>query len=475
MKDDELVSHTRTCLGREVSVSMRTLHTSSTLPVGAPVICLPTTAVVADASPDPPQEEEQKAVLVGDVPVLPLTSLPSTFRRLLTVEEIDKAIQPYIGWRGQVGSTQHDRAAKTTIVDSPEKKAKLSTTLRRYFCTAASLMPDLFAGELDVRLLVDVEVVKSLFQHQETSRLRVGGRTTAGVGNEAKYQLRNELKKVVVFVMHRQSLLAGRVLFPEQHPAYHLVAASARYVGQRRKREQRTRMRFHDHENRIMTGEEQDHVLAECEEQLEKFVGLGRRLSWNEERDFIDYLVVALLILLLGPRQEVLAQTTTMNLKPPRSPGNPRNTYYLQVPAELLKDGQPFDGAIPEKLTAAMSYYTQCVRPLTVAGPMWVKASGKARENFSDSSRRVTMRVIGRPITAHRFRHSQVTDETNRAEMSWEVRRDMATHRGQSVQVQEDYYNMRRLDTTRQQMQAEMLRRAEVVRERRVGVESGAR
>ena len=73
-----------------------------------------------------------------------------------------------------------------------------------------------------------------------------------------------------------------------------------------------------------------------------------------------------------------------------------------------LKNG-PSSGAVPAVLTAAVAYYIQRVRPLTVGGPMFVGTNGLAREDFSTSTRRVTMAVLGRPITAHRFRHSQVT------------------------------------------------------------------
>jgi hypothetical protein len=491
MKRDELEKHARSCLGRTAPVPL--------LPMGTPVITLPTYAVIAEASPEERrgteplenrhgstseeakygseekmQGEEKEAVEGTSV-------LPASQLRTLTFEEIDLAIEPYITWRGQVGSTEHERTVKKAIIDTPVKRTKLRGVLRRYFSTAATLVPYLFAGELDVRLLVDVEVVQSLFQHQETHRLRgraslefdtpnddeitAGVVQAAGVGSAAKYELRNELRKIIVFVISRQSQLAGRLLFPEQHPAYHLVTASARYVGQRRKREQRDRMRFGD-DSRIMTGDEQADVLTECREQLGRLMGLERRLTTAEEHTFTDHLVVALLLLLLGPRQEVLAHTTTMNLKPPRSLGNPRDTYYLQVSGQFLKDG-PFSGAVPAVLTAAMTYYIQRVRPLTVMGPMFVGPNGLARVDFSNSTRRVTMSVLGRPITSHRLRHSQVTDELQRAEVTPEVRRDMAAHRGHSVQVQEAHYNLHRLERTQAMMQGELLRRVDAVRERR--------
>jgi hypothetical protein len=489
MRQDELESHTRSCLGR--------IAPSPTLPMGDPIISLPTSAVMAETAPEPSSEQPREHVMVGDVSVLPVVRpfSASASGRMLTVEEIDQAVESYIVWRGQVGSTEHERVVKKAIIDSPVKRTKLRALLRRIFATAAGLVPELFASELDIRLLVDVEVVQALFQHQETHRLRGGGvsngepiadvdeaRTAgvdecrsapvagrAGVGSAAKYELRNELRKIIVFVISRQSRLAGRLLFPEQHPAYHLVAASARYVGQRRKREQRDRMRFGDGQ-RIMTGDEQAQVLAACREQLDRCMDLGRRLTYVEEETFIDYLVVALLSLLLGPRQEVLAHCTTMNLKSPRSPGNPRDTYYLQVSGQLLKDG-PFSGTVPTVLTAAMTYYIQRVRPLTVGGPMFLGTNGLAREDFSTSTRRVTMTVLGRPITAHRFRHSQVTDELQRADVTPEVRRDMAAHRGHSVQVQEQHYNLQRLERTQAMMQIELLRRAELVRERRIAVQ----
>jgi hypothetical protein len=243
-----------------------------------------------------------------------------------------------------------------------------------------------------------------------------------------------------------------------------LVAASARYVGQFRKREQRDRVRFGVHDTRIMTGDEQSHVLAECQNCLDGFIGLDRRLTWSEEQAFIDHLVVALLLLLLGPRQEVLAHTTTMNLQPPRSLGNPRDTFYLQVSGQVLKEG-PFSGGIPSELTEALTYYIQRVRPSTMVGPLFIGTNGLARVDFSNSSRRVTMTVLGRPITAHRFRHSQVTDELQRSDVTPEVRRDMAAHRGHSLQIQETHYNMRRLETTQAMMQAELLRRAEAIRQ----------
>jgi len=218
MKQDELEAHARCCLGRTPPLP--------TLPMGAPVVALPTAAVVAQAQAPPAllgeeeqqMETEQKVEWIGDVPVLPLVGTSGSQPSLLTVEEVDKALESYIAWRGQVGSTEHERVVKKAIIDSPVKQAKLRTLLRRIFSTAASLVPTLFAAELDVRLLVDAEVVQALFQHQETRRIRAPRcdeelqPSSHGVGSAAKYQLRNELRKIIVFVMSRQSRLAGRLL-----------------------------------------------------------------------------------------------------------------------------------------------------------------------------------------------------------------------------------------------------------------------
>ena len=62
---------------------------------------------------------------------------------------------------------------------------------------------------------------------------------------------------------------------------------------------------------------------------------------------------------------------------------------------------------------------------------MFVGTNGLARIDFSTSTRRVTLAVLGRPITAHRFRHSQVTDELQRAEVTADVRRHGDTPRSQ--------------------------------------------
>ena len=175
MRHDELESHTRSCLGRTAPMPA--------LPMGSPVINLPTAAVVAEAAPEPSAEPPQEVVMVGDVAVLSLVRPPSASAgasasvRLLTVEEIDQAVESYIVWRGQVGSTEHKRVVKKAIIDTPVKRIKFRTLLRRIFATAAGLVPELFAVDLDIRLLVDVEVVHALFQHQETHRLR-GGRVS---------------------------------------------------------------------------------------------------------------------------------------------------------------------------------------------------------------------------------------------------------------------------------------------------------
>jgi hypothetical protein len=86
MKHDELEIHARSCLGRDAPLP--------TLPMGAPVIVLPTTAVVAEASQErlEEKEKEQKVELIEDIPVLPLVGPSSTPTRQLTVEEVDKAV-----------------------------------------------------------------------------------------------------------------------------------------------------------------------------------------------------------------------------------------------------------------------------------------------------------------------------------------------------------------------------------------------
>ena len=50
---------------------------------------------------------------------------------MLTVEDIDQAVESYIVWRGQVGSTEHERVVKKAIIDTPVKRTKLRTLLRR--------------------------------------------------------------------------------------------------------------------------------------------------------------------------------------------------------------------------------------------------------------------------------------------------------------------------------------------------------
>ena len=149
MRQDELEAHTRGCLGRTAP--------SPTLPMGEPVTTLPTSAVMADAASEPSAELPREHLMVGNVAVRPFSASVGS-GRMLTVEDIDQATESYVIWRGQVGSTEHERVVKKAIIDTPVKRTKLRTLLRRIFGTAAGLVPELFVTELDVRLLVDVEV-----------------------------------------------------------------------------------------------------------------------------------------------------------------------------------------------------------------------------------------------------------------------------------------------------------------------------
>jgi hypothetical protein len=90
----------RSCVGRMAPMPM--------LPLGAPVIALATSAVVAQATPQP-QQERAEGPVGAETSQFCLWWSSMVSGRLLTAQEIDKSVHPYITWRGQVDSTDHER------------------------------------------------------------------------------------------------------------------------------------------------------------------------------------------------------------------------------------------------------------------------------------------------------------------------------------------------------------------------------
>jgi hypothetical protein len=134
----------------------------------------------------------------------------------------------------------------------------------------------------------------------------------------------------------------------------------------------------------------------------------------TDDHVFVQYLVTATLCLGLAPRSQVLAQLRLGRTFERRVDG----CYWVQMPAELNKNGRPTLFALPAQLTPAFDFYLNHIRPRLMrpigAAPshdfVFMRRSGKApRTNFSDLTSLVTERLLGRPVNAHAFRSAVIT------------------------------------------------------------------
>lgn len=91
--------------------------------------------------------------------------------------------------------------------------------------------------------------------------------------------------------------------------------------------------------------------------------------------------------------------------------------FRVALPADAMKNGQPFEGWYPVWLTSKLDLYIETLRPnllgcVTDEGWLWLGRRGEPLQGATISSRlrEVLRQTLGVPLSLHAFRHSATTD-----------------------------------------------------------------
>jgi hypothetical protein len=389
-----------------------------------------TTAPSSVASSAPISDAEAKLEDDIDSPV-GSTSLLKPVGTMLCNEALDAAMKPFLNWLGEAPVYEMENTLKGSLLLSESQLRQPRNDLR-FLLNAA--------GTTQLSVLVQPDVVKRL----------LNGLQFTGKGPARVFQLCLMLRKVLVFLFSQQSKATSSTISPAQHSAWGLLSRSSHDASKKRKLRQRDKMAFGDDEDEIMTQEEMTLLQNGCLRAMDKVEELTEaRFTRPDAERWQKFFINILFLTVIGPRSETMAAWSTKTVLPPSAVGNNSDTQYLvRISAEENKAGQPVYLHIPELLTRRMKVLFIRVLPKDYEGALFLTRSGKARTDFTDTTRPVCTMFLGRPINPHKFRTSLATALYERSDVDDALLRGAADHMTHSTQVQRAFYaRQKRLKT----------------------------
>jgi integrase len=117
--------------------------------------------------------------------------------------------------------------------------------------------------------------------------------------------------------------------------------------------------------------------------------------------------------------------------------------YYVNIPANMTKTGEPIQDYVPRQLTVYFDYYFAWIRSRFHAAPtsrdVWLTLEGEdmAYITLYGAVRRTTLRIAGKSIRPHQFRHAAATASERLGRSSAATAR-IVNHA--SIQTAKDHY-----------------------------------
>lgn len=155
---------------------------------------------------------------------------------------------------------------------------------------------------------------------------------------------------------------------------------------------------------------------------------------------FRDGLMIAILAATLVRRRNLAALRLGIHLVRQSS------AYLLTVPPNEVKNRQPIDGQLPERLTPYVDRYREHHRPRLLQGnatdALWITENGDSMSinSIGDRITKVTLRLLGVPVSPHMFRHSAATTIATKDPKHTMIIRSLLVHT--THQTAERYYNL---------------------------------
>ena len=383
----------------------------------------------AAASPTPRPSVVQSPPFVVDSPPLlnfspvatpppPSASAPCS----LTSDVIDAASADFIAWLAEpVLPTEH----MIRKVATPAALTVLRQQVRQLVRDVAKALPELFAGGVHLRLVVVPAVVSALVAAMEAR----------GVQAATVYATALLLKKVCVWLCSRQSRATKQYIAPDTLPGWPVICHHCTATTRERKRVHKSRRLRNADKDKWMTTTEKNTLLSACLRVLDDIRRNTTEETFGISSDFTDHLVVALLLLGLAPRPQTFRELTVDMVRPPGSDPSQPDQYILD--GEHGKTKMTYYMAVHPVLTSSMRFYLERVLGRGYKGPLFLQMGGTARQDFSLTTRALTMRYIGRPITASKFRKTVATDLRGKPGVQDKSLADMMGH---TVATQQGWY-----------------------------------
>ena len=368
-----------------------------------------TTAPTAPSPPKPTADAAPPAVdmplspsslpvepTVSSTPVESTSSTPVAERPSLASNVIDGAAADFMKWLQEPALPTEHMVRKVATVSAIQQ---MREGVRQVVREVDREMPRLFAGGVQLRLLVVPDVVTALMNAMQ-------GR---GVQASTMYPVALLLKKVCVWLCSRQSRATKQYIAPDTLPGWPLICHWCSLTTEKRKRDHLSRGVRGKDEHKWMKSHEKNQLLSACLAKLHEVQQTATESNWGVSwTDFTDNLVVALLMLGVAPRQGTFRALTVDMVLPPGSDSRTPEQYVID--GEHAKTKMPYYCAVHPVLTGSMRFYLERVLGAGYSGPLFLQMGGKARQDFSLTTRKVTKQYLGRCINASKFRQTVVTD-----------------------------------------------------------------
>ena len=350
------------------------------------------------------------------------TAEPGFPRSELTIGNIDAAAADFFAWLQEpVLPTEH----MVRKVATQRALFQMREGLRQIVREVDKELPRLFSGGVQVRLLVVPDVVSAL----------VGSMQRRGVRASTVYPVALLLKKVCVWLCSRQSRATRQYVAPDSLPGWPLICQHCNETTKERKRDHIARRLRGTDEDKWMTTEEKNVLLSAC---LRVLHGIQQNppdsfgASWTE---YTDHLVVALLLLGLAPRQQTFRALTAEMVRPPGSDKRTPDQYVID--GLHGKTAMTYYVAVHPVLTSSLRFYLERVLGDEYRGPLFLQSYGKARQDFSLTTRKLTKQYVGRSINASKFRQTVATELLGKPGVKSKSLADLMGH---DVATQQSWY-----------------------------------
>ena len=293
-----------------------------------------------------------------------------------------------------------------------------------------------------------------MLTHLRTARVVKG--VKKGLGADRMGELTLELKRICCYVASRQHKHSGVSVSLDRLDTWLLISGTSTEASRLICIKRSNQALLPQARAGDITEPEMMRVIARCEEVMGRVQTASADAKWTAtariRRDYVAHLITAVIALCIAPRSQCLAWMTELDVvetgltEHPRlriffhvgHPLNPYPQYLIAIPAQKQKNRKAWTMIVPTRLTAPLDWYRA---HLCVAGQLWVFPTERRTQNRGGMARytkRVCKAVIGRPITAHRFRNATAT-LFNRTNLSDAQKHSLIFSSGHSAQTHASY------------------------------------